>query len=130
MYDVTRRETAESLQDYWIPHLLQVTNPIPIVVVGNKVDLANSRREAQEALDDLKESLGVAGFLSSAKTGQNVEAGLLALAKAIISHSDERMSRREDVQGVTHAFIPLTEQHSIDFCDSMGGPEGAMAILR
>src|SRR5439155_1175148 len=73
MYDVTRLETAESLQNYWIPHLLVVTNPIPLVVVGNKVDLADSRRQAQEELDDLKEALGVTGFLSSAKTGQNVE---------------------------------------------------------
>src|SRR5438876_441976 len=111
MYDVTRLETAESLQNYWIPHLLVVTNPIPLVVVGNKVDLADSRRQAQEELDDLKEALGVTGFLSSAKTGQNVEAGFLALAKAIIAQSDAKMSRREAVEEATHEFIAVTDPH-------------------
>src|SRR6267378_572487 len=47
MYDVTRSETAESLQDYWIPHLVAVTNSIPLVVVGNKLDLADSRRQGR-----------------------------------------------------------------------------------
>ena len=130
MYDVTRLETAESLQNYWIPHLLVVTNPIPLVVVGNKVDLADSRRQAQEELDDLKEALGVTGFLSSAKTGQNVEAGFLALAKAIIAQSDAKMSRREAVEEATHEFIAVTDQIIMDFCDGMGGQEAAMPIVR
>jgi len=130
MYDVTRAETAESLQDYWIPHLVAVTNAIPLVLVGNKVDLADSRREAQEALDDLKETLGVGGFLSSAKTGQNVEAGFLALAKAMISQSDAKMSRREAVEYATHEFIAVTDQIFMDFCDVMGGQEAAMPIVR
>jgi len=107
MYDVTRLETAESLQNYWIPHLLVVTNPIPLIVVGNKVDLADSRRQAQEELDDLKEALGVTGFLSSAKT-----------------------SRREAVEEATHEFIAVTDQIIMDFCDGMGGQEAAMPIVR
>src|SRR5437660_1164137 len=130
MYDVTRPETAESLPNYWIPHLLVVTNPIPLVVVGNKVDLADSRRQAQEELDDLKEALGVTGFLSSAKTGQNVEAGFLALAKSIIAQSDAKMSRREAVEEATHEFIAVTDQIIMDFCDGMGGQEAAMPIVR
>jgi len=36
-------------------------------------------------VDELKEDLRVPGFLSSAKMGQNVETGFLALAKSIIS---------------------------------------------
>jgi small GTP-binding protein len=130
MYDVTRSETADSLRDYWIPHLVAVTNSIPLVVVGNKLDLADSRRQAQEALDDIKEALGVSGFLSSAKTGQNVEIGFLALAKAIISESDAKMSRREAIEGVTHEFIVVTDQIIMDFCDIMGGQEAAMPIVR
>src|SRR5437660_11522473 len=128
MYDVTRPETAESLQNYWIPHLLVVTNPIPLVVVGNKVDLADSRRQAQEELDDLKEALGVTGFLSSAKTGQNVEAGFLALAKSIIAQSDAKMSRRDGVQEATHEVIAVTDQIIIDFCAGLGGHEAGMPL--
>ena len=130
MYDVTRPETAQSLQNYWIPHLIAVTNAIPIVLVGNKVDLASSRREAQEALDELKEVLGVDGFLSSAKTGQNVEVGFLALAKAIIAQAESKMSRTEAVEEATHELIAITDQIIMDFCDEMGGQEAAMPIVR
>src|SRR3989337_2137093 len=46
VYDVTRPETSKSLREYWITHLLDISKAVPIVVVGNKVDNARSRREA------------------------------------------------------------------------------------
>lgn len=130
VYDVTRAETSQSLQEYWIPHLLPVTKAIPIVLVGNKVDLATTRREAQEGLDDLKETLGVSGFLSSAKTGLNVESGFLALAKAMISDSDSKVFAVGAIDGTTNPFIATTDQIIMDFCDLMGGQEAAMPIVR
>src|SRR5437879_8752336 len=36
VYDATRQETAESLHEYWIPHLLSVTDPISIGLVATK----------------------------------------------------------------------------------------------
>jgi len=130
IYDVTRQETSESLQDYWIPHLMSVTEAMPLVVVGNKVDLSDSRRNAQEALDDLKEVLGVPGFLSSAKTGLNVEVGFLALAKSIVSDLDAKLSARQAVEEAAHEFIVVADQIVMDFCDVMGGHEAAMPIVR
>src|SRR2546425_5849825 len=130
IYDVTRPETADSLQDYWIPHLLTVTDPIPVVVVGNKVDLAPTRRQAQEALDELKEELGVSGFLSSAKTGLNVEAGFLALAKAVMANLDMKASRGKSVDEDADDYIAVTDQIIMDFCEEMGGQEAAMPIVR
>ncbi|TLZ98260.1 MAG: hypothetical protein E6J99_08050, partial [Methanobacteriota archaeon] len=120
----------ESLQDYWIPHLMSVTEAMPLVVVGNKVDLSDSRRNAQEALDDLKEVLGVPGFLSSAKTGLNVEVGFLALAKSIVSDLDAKLSARQAVEEAAHEFIVVADQIVMDFCDVMGGHEAAMPIVR
>src|SRR5438876_617040 len=130
IYDVTRPETSESLQDYWIPHLMSVTEAMPLVVVGNKVDLSDSRRNAQEALDDLKDVLGVPGFLSSAKTGLNVEVGFLALAKSIVSDLDAKLSARHVVEEAAHEFIVVADQIVMDFCDVMGGHEAAMPIVR
>src|SRR5436309_8880779 len=54
VYDVTRPEPAESLHEYWIPHLLSVTDPLRLVMVAYKVDLAASRRTVQEPLVDLQ----------------------------------------------------------------------------
>src|SRR3990172_4292617 len=57
VYDVTRLETLRSLQEYWLPHLSRVVGPIPFVVVGNKIDLARNRAQAQEDLEELSASL-------------------------------------------------------------------------
>ena len=130
IYDVSRPETAESLQDYWIPHLLDITDAIPIVVVGNKVDLVASRRAAQEELDELKDALEVKGFLSSAKTGENLEAGFLALAKSVISDSGGKRAKGIAVDGVTNEYITVADAIIMDFCDVMGGQEAAMPIVR
>ncbi len=130
VYDVSRPETAESLQEYWIPHLLNVTEPIPIVVVGNKVDLVKSRRDAQDALEELQDALGVGGVLSSAKTGENVESSFLALAKAVISEADAKVSKSEAIEGHTNEYIAVADQIIMDFCDTMGGQEAAMPIVR
>ena len=37
MYDITKRQTFEHL-DTWINIIKQMTNEIPIILVGNKVD--------------------------------------------------------------------------------------------
>jgi small GTP-binding protein len=134
VYDVTRPETAESLHEYWIPHLLSVTDPIPLVLVANKVDLAESRRSVQEQLDDLKDTLQVDGFVSSAKTGLNVEAGFLGLAKAMIAKADAKadakVTKGEAVEETWNPFIAVTDQIIVDFCEFMGGQEAAMPIVR
>ncbi len=130
VYDVTRPETAESLQDYWIPRLLSIADALPLVVVGNKVDLADSRVEAQEYLEQVEEALEVNGFLSSAKTGQNVEEGFLALAKAIIGRAGAKASRGAVFEETPNGYIVAADQIIMDFCDAMGGQEAAMPIVR
>ncbi|HKW43051.1 MAG TPA: Rab family GTPase [Thermoplasmata archaeon] len=130
VYDVSRPETAQSLQDYWIPHLIAITNAIPIVVVGNKVDLVDSRRDASDALDELKDALETPGFLSSAKTGDNVEETFTALAKAVIAESEARLARRAAIDGITSEYIVVADQIIMDFCGVMGGQEAAMPIVR
>src|SRR5438046_7903140 len=102
---------------------MSVTEAMPLVLVGNKVDLAESRRGAQEALDDLKDVLGVPGFLSSAKTGLNVEAGFLALAKSIVSDMDAKLSAREAVEEAVYGFIVVAVSIGIVLCGVMRSHE-------
>lgn len=131
VYDVTRSETVASLQKYWIPHLSKIAGPIPFVLVGNKVDLANSRREVGEVLEYFIESLETPGFLSSAKTGENVEASFVALAKLVVSDADAKVRTLETPDDtISNEFIPIADQIVMDFCDLMGGQEAAMPIVR
>src|SRR5438445_13740102 len=102
------------MHEYWIPHLLSVTDPIPIVLVANKVDLASSRRQVQEQLDDLKDVLQVDGFVSSAKTGLNVEAGFLGLAKAMIAEADLKVAKAEANEETWNPLIAVTDPIILD----------------
>jgi small GTP-binding protein len=131
VYDVTRSDTARSLQKYWIPHLMKATGPIPLIIVGNKVDLATSRREAGEVLEYFTDTFETKGFLSSAKTGENVEAAFVALAKLMLSDEEAKIGSIEAPEDiVTNEYIVVADQIVMDFCEVMGGQEAAMPIVR
>ncbi|TLZ44708.1 MAG: GTP-binding protein [Methanobacteriota archaeon] len=117
VYDVTRSETVTSLEKYWLPHLTKIAGPIQSVLVGNKVDLASSRREVAEVLEYFSETFETQGFLSSAKTGENVEATFLALAKSMLSDADARVGSFEanragvDVKAPTREGLRLAVEY-------------------
>ncbi len=131
VYDVSRRETLRSVGEYWIPHLTEITKSIPIVLVGNKVDLCRDRSAAREQLEDAMEVLQVNGFLSSAKTGENVEASFACLAKAVILEAESKVRRGEYVEeDAPNELIAVCDQIIMDSCETMGGQEAAMPIVR
>ncbi len=131
VYDVSRPDTLRSLKEYWIPHLIEITKPIPIVLVGNKVDLTKDRARAREDLEDAMEELRVTGFLSSAKTGESVEATFACLAKAVIIESEAKIRHGEQIEEeLSNELIAVCDQIMMDACDTMGGQEAAMPIVR
>lgn len=131
VYDVTRPETAQTVRAYWVPRLTRVVGPIPAVLLGNKVDLSDSRPDAQEVLEYFTEVLTIPGLLGSAKTGENVEAAFLTLAKAIITHPDAGVAASEEApEEAANEFVVLADRIVMDFCDLMGGQEAAMPIVR
>ncbi len=131
VYDVSRRDTLRSLEEYWIPHLIEITKPIPLVLVGNKVDLVKDRAAARDQLEDAMEDLRINGFLSSAKTGESVEASFACLAKAVLLEAEAKVRRGERVEeDVPNELIAVCDQIIMDSCETMGGQEAAMPIVR
>ena len=57
---------------------------MPLIIFANKYDLEDERQITEEQLSQLAEKHGAQWFYSSAKTGENVEAGFEALAKILI----------------------------------------------
>ncbi len=47
VFDVTRPETFESFDEYWVPRVRAVAGLIPMIIVGNKVDLVAVRAEPE-----------------------------------------------------------------------------------
>jgi small GTP-binding protein len=81
--DLTRAETIVALTDY-AAHVRAVNPGVPVVLVGNKLDLASQREIADEQLTTLALHLAAPMVLSSARTGAGVEAAFQLLADAIV----------------------------------------------
>ncbi|WXG46840.1 MAG: Rab family GTPase [Candidatus Atabeyarchaeum deiterrae] len=83
VFDVTRKETLCELSD-WIKHLRFVTGSIPLVFVGNKVDLRTSRDHVSSGVSR-EEAIRFAQDYSSpyveasARKGSGVEEAFKAL---------------------------------------------------
>ncbi|UCF08102.1 MAG: GTP-binding protein [Thermoplasmata archaeon] len=83
--DITRKDTLK-LMDDWIKAVYSVADEVPIVFLANKADLKN---EATFSLKTMKkfasEYKNAYAFLSSAKTGKNVELAFKTLGDEVLS---------------------------------------------
>lgn len=80
--DMTNKESLEELR-YWIKALTDVAGDVPVVFAGNKADMENDRVISEADLQELASKYKTEAFLTSAKTGQNVEPLFKALGKAM-----------------------------------------------
>jgi Ras family protein T1 len=47
VYDVNNVECIKRLKSFWIPRIIKLNDKIPIILVGNKVDLRSSNAEKE-----------------------------------------------------------------------------------
>jgi small GTP-binding protein len=73
VYDVCRPPSLKAVEEWCGMVRSTVSNPI-IWLVGNKIDLKDSRLVSREEAEGKARSLGVSYIEVSAKTGENVEA--------------------------------------------------------
>lgn len=81
--DLTRPETLPNVTQY--AHNLVTVSPSPsLVVVANKVDLQRSDSVTERKLAEIASQLNAPYFMTSAKTGQAVEAMFRALGQRLL----------------------------------------------
>lgn len=80
--DVTSKESLEELK-YWIKSMESVTGHIPMMFLGNKIDLTDQAKVARQDIEKMATSYGAGAVLTSAKTGENVEAAFMRLASML-----------------------------------------------
>ena len=77
--DITMEDTFKSLPN-WIESLRTIVGEIPTMILGNKADLEEFRTVDLGELQEVAEKFGINAFLTSARTGENVEMVFTSLA--------------------------------------------------
>lgn len=104
MFDVTSRVTYKHVPN-WHRDLVRVCEVIPIVLVGNKVDIKERKVKAKQVLFHRKKNLQY--YDISAKSNYNFEKPFLWLAR--------KVCRRQDLQFVAqNALLPPEEGFKVD----------------
>lgn len=81
--DVTRPETLENIGP-WMEAVERVAGRVPMVLLGNKADMATGSRVPQAAIERVANMFGASYFLTSAASGLNVEKAFKTLMVAIV----------------------------------------------
>ncbi len=134
--DLTRPETMNSLEDYWIPLLEEVLKDVPpIIFFANKSDLVDL--EGEKAKEFRAEMLNMAEkyrskfYISSAKTGENVEEGFKNIGLLSVGYEGQEVYGPElyDIKG------EISSQRFLDLMQSqlymeIGSHDFAHSIIK
>ena len=91
LYDITRPQTLDNINE-WTSIVRQKGGPIPIMLVGSKIDLAdNQRKVPREYGIQIAEKNKMASFAEiSSKTGQNVDQTFKVLTELTLEKMESR----------------------------------------
>ncbi|MGB9635924.1 MAG: Rab family GTPase [Thermoplasmata archaeon] len=146
--DLTRKESLESLEEYWAPSLLKVTGEIPMIFFANKSDLIEKKFDFADLKKIADKHQGIIrgkfknAFLTSAKTGENVEVGFKHMVACLLLADDEKNRDAREfiidslIRSIESLEVDTSTLHGaldtimVDFATSFGNESAAMDIFR
>jgi len=81
VFDLTRRGSLQDLVQ-WVQGVMKTVGPVPIIALGNKVDLAGQIEADDQEIEAILGPFNIRTVKTSAKTGENVEEAFVELAKS------------------------------------------------
>ncbi len=130
VYDLTRPDTLKSLEEYWIPQIHESVGKIPIAIVGNKVDLIDRIRPYEEEAKEFSAAYESVSYLSSAKSGENVEKIFRVIGKEVLEERRiEEAGKSVEVEAPP-SIVQASDKIIMDFCNQFGGIQAGMPIVR
>lgn len=131
--DLTRKETLDSLRNYWIPQVKEVIGSIPFIILANKSDLVKKADFSQEDLQEFAREYKVQYYLTSAKNGNNINKAFNSLGTKMLHSKGSPLPRLDDnriAEEVKNANTYLIDMIIHDFIKEYGDLEDAMPVLR
>lgn len=126
--DLSRPETVKSLESFWMPEIEAAVGKVPTVILGNKSDLARKGSMSVADLEAIGQGAGCQTFLTSAKTGENVEAAFSTLAEMMVA--DVVATRSRSAEEAPKTLSEVVDYIIQDFCAQYGDLEKAMLIVQ
>jgi small GTP-binding protein len=80
--DLTRKDTLEHI-GWWLESLSEVVDKVPVILLGNKLDLKDQHEVDLPAVEAQAKDIGCPYYLTSAKTGENVENAFQNLGRRV-----------------------------------------------
>lgn len=144
VYDISRSKTLKNIEKYWIPRLQEAAPDVPIVFLGNKIDLLpgidKKSPEANATVDfqEMVNRYNATGYFTSALTGENVQSAFAGLGKMVIKNVPlqpklqlpKRLIQQMD-DNYESNIIRATDEIIMDFYKNFGSTlEETMPIIR
>ena len=98
MYDISVEKSYENLSK-WMTLVRQLANGIPLILIGNKIDLENIRKVSKEKGEAFANNNNIDFFESSGKSGVNVEESFIFLGEQIIRLNKNNNNNNNDFGG-------------------------------
>ncbi|XP_059148689.1 ras-related protein Rab-26-like [Physella acuta] len=106
VFDLTKKSSFDNIQ-YWLQQVHEHAGEnVDIVLVGNKVDLAESRAIDHETASSLAQTIGAMYVECSAKTGANVNLVFTSLASKLVNRVPVQQEEPVRLQSGTLDEVP------------------------
>jgi len=93
VYDITNRNSFNSL-DYWLKQIRQNAGEVPVVLAGNKVDIADQRKVSTEEAQAFAADKNLIYLETSAKTGVSVPDLFEGIVKVIMDRESKKRASK------------------------------------
>jgi small GTP-binding protein len=94
VYDITNRNSFNSL-DYWLNQIKKNTGKIPVVLAGNKVDIADQRKVSTKEGQEFATKHNLLYLETSAKTGVSVPDLFESLVHHIVKQNAKKAKEKK-----------------------------------
>jgi len=88
-FDLTNHKTFDNIK-FWLDDINNTYNDVPILLLGNKLDMKEERQISNEEAEKLAKELNLEYFETSAKERTNIEKGIMSLVNKVYKLSKKR----------------------------------------